>query len=247
MAEPDAFPLNQDGMFAALYPVLPVDASDSPQPVAPLKEASVPQAKSPQKSDLLEPLALPVPVDDEKSRLRYANPPQHVWRVVSRAKRPRGPAWVVGRLVHEALRQWHFPDEEFEAFLRPLALETGLTDPAEIRATLGEVRRLLERLRAHPLYAEIDTADRHHEVPYYLPGDTGIIDLLYHTEAGWFLVDFKTDELRSEEEARVVIRRQGYDRQAARYAEAAASRLGVRAKMRLVFLNVKNNLSIFDL
>ncbi len=126
-------------------------------------------------------------------------------------------------------------------------LKPALTDPAEIHATLSEVRRLLERLRAHPLYAEIDAAERHHEVPYYLPGDTGIIDLLYHTEAGWVLVDFKTDELRSEEEAQVVIRRQGYDRQVARYAEAAASRLGVRAKMRLVFLNVKNKLSIFDL
>lgn len=247
MSEPNTFPLNQDGLFAALYPVSSVDASNSPQPVTSLQEASVSQAVSPQKSDLLEPLALPIPVGDEKSRLRYADPPQRVWRVVSRAKRPRGPAWVVGRLVHEALRQWHFPDEEFDAFLRPLAYETGLTDPAEIHATLAEVRRLLERLRAHPLYIEIDAAERHHEVSYYLPGDTGIIDLLYHTEADWFLVDFKTDELRSDDEARIVIRRQGYDRQVARYAEAAASRLGVRAKMRLVFLNVKNNLSIFDL
>jgi len=247
MSGPDAFPLNQDGLFAALYPVSPVDVSGSPQPVTSLQGISVPQAESHQKSDLLAPLALPDPVADDKSRLRYADPPQRVWRVVSRAKRPRGPAWVVGRLVHEALRRWYFPDEKFEDFLRPLALETGLTDPAEIHATLGEVRRLLERLRAHPLYAEIDAAERHHEVPYYLPGDTGIIDLLYHTEAGWFLVDFKADELRSEDEARIVIQREGYDRQVVRYAEAVASRLGIRAKMRLVFLNVKNNLSIFDL
>ncbi len=125
MSEPDAFPINQDDLFAAFYPVSPVDTSDSPQPVTTLKETPISQAKSPRKSDLLEPLALSVPVDDDKSRLRYADPPHRVWRVVSRAKRPRGPAWVVGRLVHEALRQWHFPDEEFEAFLRPLALETG--------------------------------------------------------------------------------------------------------------------------
>jgi len=247
MAEPDAFPLNQDGLFAAIYPVSTVDASDSPQPVISPKRISVPQARPPQKSDLLEPLALPASVADDKSRLRYVDPPHRVWRVVSRAKRPRGPAWVVGSLVHEALRQWRFPDEEFEAFLRPLAHETGLTGPAEIHATLSEVRRLLERLRVHPLYAEIDAAERHHEVPYYLPGDTGIIDLLYHTEADWFLVDFKTDELRSDDEARLVIQREGYDHQVGRYAAAAASRLGVRAKMRLVFLNVKNNLSIFDL
>ena len=116
---------------------------------------------------------------------------------------------MVGRLVHEALRRWSFPDDSFEAFLRPLALETGLTDPAEIHATLGEVRRLLERLRAHPLYTEIDAAEHHHEIPYHLPGDSGIIDLLYRSDAGWFLVDFKTDEVRSDEDARIVIQREG--------------------------------------
>lgn len=243
----DAFPLNQDGLYATLYSVSPVDASDSPQVVTSLQGASVPQTESPRKYDLLDPLALPAPVADVKSRLRYADPPQRVWRVISRAKRPRGPAWVVGRLVHEALRRWYFPDCSFETFLRPLALETGLTDPTEIHATLGEVRRLLERLRAHPLYAEIDAAERHHEVPYYLPGDTGIIDLLYCTKAGWFLVDFKTDELRSEGEARVVIQTDGYDRQVKRYAQSIASNLGFQAKTKLVFLNVNNNLSIFDL
>jgi ATP-dependent helicase/nuclease subunit A len=248
MSELDAFPINQDGLSAALYPVSPVDVSVSPQPVPvsivpPLPEGN----KSKGKTDLIAPLGIPDFVTDNKSRTRYADPPQRVWRVVSKAKRPRGPAWVVGRLVHEALRRWRFPDEKFEAFLRPLALETGLTDPAEIHATLSEVRRLLERFRAHPLYAEIDAAERHHEIPYHLSGDTGIIDLLYRTEAGWFLVDFKTDELRSDDEARIVIQRDGYDRQVARYAQAVASSLGVQVKIRLVFLDVNHGLSIFDL
>jgi ATP-dependent helicase/nuclease subunit A len=247
MSTPQVIPLNWLDLALTLHPVSPVDASDSPQLVTSSKPASVSQAETSRKPDLLDSLTFPPSVADDKSRARYADPPQRVWRVVSTAKRPRAPAWVVGRLAHESLRRWYFPDDGFEVFLRPLALETGLTDPAEIHAALDEVRRLLERLRAHSLYAEIDAAERHHEIPYYLPGDTGIIDLLYHTEADWFLVDFKTDELHSEEEAQVVIRREGYDRQVARYAEAAASRLGVRAKMRLVFLNVKNNLSIFDL
>jgi ATP-dependent helicase/nuclease subunit A len=246
MSAPQMIPLNEPGLALTLYPISPVNVSDSFQPVTSPKGTSIPQTESPRKSDLLDPLVLPDPVADDKFRARYADPPQRIWRVVSRAKRPRGPAWVVGRLVHEALRRWYFPDEKFEAFLRPLAHETGLTDPAEIHATLGEVRRLLERLRAHPLHAEINAAERHHEVPYYLPGDTGIIDLLYHAEAGWFLVDFKTDELRSDDEARIVIQRDGYDRQIERYARAIASSLGIQAKTRLVFLNVNNNLSIFD-
>nr|HID13379.1 hypothetical protein [Anaerolineae bacterium] len=45
------------------------------------------------------------------------------------AQRPEGPAWVVGSLVYTALRHWRFPDREgFEDFLRPYALEAGLTD-----------------------------------------------------------------------------------------------------------------------
>ncbi len=267
MSTSENFPLNQDGLAATLYPVLPADVSDSPHPVtspegAPIStDSPLPQGEGPgrraelveaMRADLLEPLTPPEPVIDDKSRARQADPPQHVWRVVSTAKRPRGPAWVVGRLVHEALRRWHFPageglDDSFEAFLRPLALETGLTDPVEIHTTIGEVRRLLGRFRTHPLYAEIDAAERHHEIPYHLPGNTGIIDLLYRSEAGWFLVDFKTDEVRSDDEAQIAIQRGGYDRQVARYAEAVTSRFGIQAKTRLVFLNVNNGLSIFDL
>jgi ATP-dependent helicase/nuclease subunit A len=256
MSAPQVIPLNRPDLTLTLYPLSPVDASDSPQPAPASKKSPLSMGEGEGvRADLIGPLAPPDPVIDDKSRARHADPPQRVWRVVSTAKRPRGPAWVVGCLVHEALRRWHFPakeqrgipDDDFDAFLRPLALETGLTDPAEIHATLGEVRRLLERLRAHPLYAEIDAAKRYHEIPYHLPGDSGIIDLLYHTESGWFLVDFKTDEVRSDEEARILIKRGGYDRQVARYAEATASRLGFQAKTRLVFLNVNNNLSIFDL
>lgn len=256
MSAPQVIPLNRSDLTLTLYPLSPGDASDTPPPAPASTNSPLSMGEGEGvRADLIGPLAPPDLVIDDKSRARHADPPQRVWRVVSTAKRPRGPAWVVGRLVHEALRRWHFPakvqrgipDDDFDAFLRPLALETGLTDSAEIHATLSEVRRLLERLRAHPLYAEIDAAERHHEIPYHLPGDAGIIDLLYHTEAGWFLVDFKTDELRSDEEARIVIRRDGYDRQVARYAEAAASSLGIQAKMQLVFLNVNNSLSIFDL
>jgi ATP-dependent helicase/nuclease subunit A len=247
MSVPQMIPLEGPDFALTLYPVSWFDTSDSSQPVTSPKEAPVHPVDASRKSDLLEPLALPGFAADVKSHLRYADPPQRVWRVVSTIKRPRGPAWVVGRLVHESLHRWYFPGDGFEAFLRPLALETGLTDSAEIHATIGEVRRLLGRLRAHPLYAEIDAAEHYHEVPYYLPVDTGIIDLLYHTEAGWFLVDFKTDELRSEDEARIVIQRDGYDRQVERYARAIASNLEVKAKARLVFLNVNNALSIFDL
>ncbi len=239
----------KDGIYTAIYPYSQADVPSAPQP------DSTSQTESPRESDLLEPLLPNIPLAEEKLRAHESDPPQRVWRIVSKTKTPRAPAWLVGRLVHEAIRRWHFPDDDFESFLKPFALESGLTDPKEIHAAIQESRRLLERLRAHPLFAELDSAERHHEVRYDLPNERGIMDLLYRTEAGWFIIDFKTDEVRSDAEAQSAISQNGYDRQVARYAQAVAAQLkaraepsrSVQAKTRLVFLNVKNSIAIFDL
>ncbi|MEW5939287.1 MAG: UvrD-helicase domain-containing protein [Chloroflexota bacterium] len=233
-------PLLSDGISAALYSSSQADASDSPA-----RDAAS-QAESPRESDLLPPLAPAPPPTDDKTRARESDPPQRVWRIVSKTKTPRAPSWLVGRLVHEALRRWRFPDDDFDSFLRPFALESGLTDEDEIRAAIHESRRLLERLRAHPLFTELDSAERHHEVPYYSPEGRGIIDLLYRTDSTWHIIDFKTDEVRSESEARSAISQNGYDRQVARYAQAVAIRLNVQAKTRLVFLNVNGEVKIYE-
>lgn len=238
----ETIPLGTTGCTLELYPASPAAAdADSPLPVLPAP------AGASRESDLLDPLPETLSLADETTRLREADPPARVWRVVGGAKHPRAPAWVVGRLVHEALRRWRFPDETCEDFLRPFALEAGLTDLAEIHAAVQECRRLLERLRAHPLHAELDSAERHHEVPYFTKNERGIIDLLYRTGNGWYIIDFKTDELRSEEEARTAARAKGYDRQAARYVRAVADQIRVQAKARLVFLNVEDRLAVFDL
>ncbi|MEW5941402.1 MAG: PD-(D/E)XK nuclease-like domain-containing protein, partial [Chloroflexota bacterium] len=192
----------------------------------------------------LEPLVPSLPLADEKTHARESDPPQRVWRIVSKAKSPRAPAWLVGRLVHEALRRWRFDD--LENFLKPFALESGLTDEAEIYAAIQESRRMLERLHAHPLFAELDSAERHHEVRYDLPSGRGMMDLLYRTEAGWFIIDFKSDEVRSDAEAQSAISQNGYDRQVARYAEAISNQLNVKAKTRLVFLNVNGEVKIYE-
>ncbi len=260
-------PLLSNGLSAALYPSSQTDASDSPtrdatsQADSPSVDSPLPPGEGPGmraasplppgegsgvRADLLPPLAPAPPPTDDKTRARESDPPQRVWRIVSKTKKPRAPSWLVGRLVHEALRRWHFPDDDFDAFIRPFALESGLTDEAEIRAAIHESRKMLERLRAHPLYKELDSAERHHEVPYYSPDGRGIIDLLYHTDAGWTIIDFKTDEVRTDDEARETIRRAGYDVQVARYAQAIATRLGVQAKTRLVFLNVNDEVKIYD-
>jgi len=237
MATPEHFPIN-DGIYAAIYPYSQTDEPAAPQP------DSTPQTDSPRKSDLLEPLAPNIPLADEKTRARESDPPQRVWRIVSKAKTPRAPAWLVGRLVHEAIHRWRLDD--LDDFLKPFALESGLTDESQIRAAIQESRRMLERLREHPIFKELDAAERHHEVRYDLPNGRGIMDLLYRTVAGWFIIDFKTDEVRSDAEAQSAISQNGYDRQVARYAEAISNQLKVKAKTRLVFLNVNGEVKIYE-
>jgi ATP-dependent exoDNAse (exonuclease V) beta subunit len=156
---------------------------------------------------------------------------------------------VVGKLVHEALCRWRFPDSEgFEAFLRPYALEAGLTDEAEIQGAMAEARRLLERFQAHPLCAEMAAAERYHEVPYSVTLDDaprrGIIDLLYRTDEHWTIAEFKTDRLKDETEMKARIGEEKYDHQVHGYIQAVTQQLGEPPRAVLVFLNVGRQVRI---
>ncbi|HZY41043.1 MAG TPA: 3'-5' exonuclease, partial [Anaerolineae bacterium] len=210
-----------------LHPATTTDSAQTMMPSESPITASIPTP------DLVQPISLPHSEISPHSALDI--PQSKVWRVVPRAKRPSGPAWVVGKLVHEALRRWRWPDQgDFDVFLWPLALETGLTDHAEIQATMNEARRLLWSFQAHPLHAEIDRAERWHEVPYALPNDTGVIDLLYRSSDTWTIVDFKTDEMRSIAEMRDTIEREHYAEQVRRYVDAVSAQIGQRPRALLV-------------
>ena len=193
--------------------------------------------------DLLAPIyVLPADEADEKTRQREQEPPQRVWRVVPRPGQ-RPPARVVGKLTHTALAHWRFPDRpDFEVFLFPYALEAGLTDHGEITAAMTEARRLLARFQQHPLYAEMSSAERHHELPYSVElaegMHSGIIDLLYRSNDRWTVVEFKTDRLAQTDDLASHIAGQKYDRQVERYVEAVHCLLGERPRALLVFLNV---------
>ena len=208
--------------------------------------------RSPVVNDLVTSLvALPSPRIDPKLGARESDPPPRVWRVVPTAQRPEGPAWVVGSLVHTALRYWRFSDRAgLEDFLRPFALEAGLTDPEEIRRTIVEARRLLAHFQAHPLYAELDRAERHHELPYTVELDgaarSGIVDLLCRSDDGWTLVEFKTDQLRAESDLKAYTREERYDEQVGEYVAAMTALLGERPRALLVFLNVGGRVEVVE-
>jgi len=195
--------------------------------------------------DLLVPITIAQTVDvDDKVLARESDPPPRVWRVVPPSQFDI-PAWVVGSLTHVALRYWRFPaDDGFIDFLRPFALEAGLTDKSSIDIALERVTTLLQRFQDHALYDQLSAAERHHEVPYSvsLDGEThsGIIDLLFRfpPDRAWTIAEFKTDRLPEGVDLQAYAQEKGYDRQIAAYVQAVEQQLGLTPAVLLVFLNV---------
>jgi ATP-dependent helicase/nuclease subunit A len=192
------------------------------------------------------PLLGPVPAAIEQVDRRVSEqdriPLQRVWRIVPAAKRPHAPAWVVGSIVHEALAVWRFPGNGFDGWAEARGREYGITDSRELADAIGQSRRLLLRFQAHPLYREMDTADRRlHEVPYSLEMDgeieSGIIDALYLWEGVWTIVEFKTDRVKDAVDFQRLLFEQDYVAQAQRYATAAECLLGDRPRLVLCMLD----------
>ena len=193
------------------------------------------------------PLLLPITPDPVLVDARTAevdrDPPQRVWRVVAPARRPRAPAWVVGSMVHEALAAWRFPDATFEQWAEARCRHYGLADAAQTANAYHETAKLLQRFQAHALYADMSGADRRlHEVPYSLIADnghveSGIVDALYQRAGSWTVVEFKTDEIRSEAKLQELLAETDYLSQAERYATAVERLLGSRPAVVLCFLD----------
>jgi len=220
-----------------LRPLAPPEIAAAGAPLATEAEAVWPLP-------LLRPAtAAPAVEEDERVTAREVDPPPRVWRVVPTAERPRGPAWVVGALFHEALRRWHFPgDAGFDDLMRRHAQEMGLTDEAEIGATIGRVSRLLQRFQEDALFQQIASARRrYHETPYVIEREgrvrSRVIDLLFERDGRWTVVDFKTNRLRDENALRSD-KIEGYREQVRVYVTAVNEMLGVAAAGQLCFLDV---------
>lgn len=182
------------------------------------------------------PLADPLPFAPGEADGRL---PRRTWRVVPRGARPRAPHWVVGRLVHHALGHDVWPETEgIEHLLKPALWNMGLVDPGETRDAIRTTIKLLRRLSRQPLRQEIELAEaRYHELPYTYTQDSGIIDLLYRRGGRWEVLEFKTNELRTE--AALVAAIEEYRPQAQRYSDAIEALMGERPRVRLCFLDYK--------
>ncbi len=201
------------------------------------------EAAVPLPPPLLAPVTFGKEVVDQRTRDQERDPPQRAWRVVPPAtSRPRAPAREIGLIVHEALAAWRFPDTGFERWARARARAHGLTDARELDEAVRQSRLLLVRFRNHPLFQEMDAAERRlHEVPYSLMVDGSverrIIDALYLKDGVWTIIEFKTGEFKDEADFQRRLKEEDYLGQARRYLDAVRRLLGRPPRCFLCLLN----------
>jgi ATP-dependent exoDNAse (exonuclease V) beta subunit len=195
---------------------------------------------------LFDPLAA---ADDDDTDPKADEKPLPDWRATG--DRLHAPAVAVGNMVHAAIQAWLFPDDSrLEALLSTAALEEGLVDPGQRKRAITQSNKLLRRLLNHPLHSEIEAAaQRSHEVPYTLeladgrPG-SGVIDLLYRSQDTWKIIDFKTDNLDSQDDIEQAMVE--YRPQVTRYVEAVNRLLRVQANASICFLDAMGKVAVKD-
>jgi ATP-dependent exoDNAse (exonuclease V) beta subunit len=158
---------------------------------------------------------------------------------------------AVGKLLHLALQIWQFPQTETgKTFLYRAALQNGLTDTMQRNAAVEIATKYLQRLRAHPIFVEIDQAlKRYHELPYAIvtenENETGRLDVLFRTKDGWQIVDFKSDKLKDLSEIHPEKMAQ-YQEQIYRYMHAVHEQLGENPRARICFLDVNGKVELVN-
>jgi ATP-dependent helicase/nuclease subunit A len=160
------------------------------------------------------------------------------------------PLWV-GKLLHQAIQHWEFRNTEaLMQFLERSALKLGILDVEQRKRAIQRAKLYMQRLQEHPIYEEISRATRrYHEVPYELrdepQNDRGRLDILYLTEGGWKIVDFKTDHLNSLSDLQED-RRTGYRAQLLRYQHSVFQQLSEKPLTQLCFLNCGNGIEVVN-
>ncbi|MFN2156844.1 MAG: PD-(D/E)XK nuclease family protein, partial [Anaerolineae bacterium] len=165
----------------------------------------------------------------------------------------RAPSWIVGQIVHRTLERWAFPDQgeqPFEDWAAAEARWCGLTDGGEIEDAVRRATQLALRFQATGLYAEMDAAAaRMHEVPYSVRDEKGhvehgVIDALYRDDAGWALVEFKTDRIQDQVTLEERLASADYVPQVTRYVAAVERQLGVRPRAALCLLDCEGTVRV---
>lgn len=153
------------------------------------------------------------------------------------------PGNILGKMVHKAIEVWYFPgDPRLDTLLDTTAFNAGFASAEQRRKSVSHAHELLNRLRQHAVWEEINNAEeKRFEVPYSIViggrVEHRIIDLLYRTQKGWHILDFKTDPILSKEHQGELL--QKYIPQVRQYRDAVKQLLGVDSSMHICFLDYR--------
>ncbi len=174
-------------------------------------------------------------------------------RIVSPSDRKKAPAWVVGQVVHRALELWKFPSQgeaDFVQWADSELIKQGLFTENEIQDGYRRAAAILERFCDHDLFQRMSDAESlKHEITYSVLGkdqktQSGIIDAMFREGENWYLVEFKTDEIRDKKRFQWVWDEEDYQDQVEGYLVAAEIILGIRPEPILCFLNYEKRIHL---
>ena len=163
---------------------------------------------------------------------------------ISSPVKGRLPARVIGDVVHHALKRWKFPAGGETDFINWIEVEfkkAGIIDPQAIQSGFRRVRQILDRFNGTELYQRMEGAEiKLHEVPFSFldRGNSlrlGSIDALFKEGGRWFLVEFKSDRIRTGSE--IDWSTVDYVQQVEEYLDAAERLIDQRPAPILCFLD----------
>jgi len=142
---------------------------------------------------------------------------------------------LIGELVHEVIRYWHFdlPSDEFDDMLEGYAWQRSLTFKHDIEKAVNQTKRLLRRFQQSDVFGWVESAkaDKRplfNELPFILRTEKrvihGVIDVVFQrTDGTWVVVDYKTSKVSDNNFDRHARR---YHLQLGVYASAVQEQLG---------------------
>ena len=178
-----------------------------------------------------------------------------LYRATSDRESESAPARIVGDVVHRALQLWKFPEQGESGFIEWASAELksrGVIRENEIKNGYRRVKNILERFQDHELFNRMDTAEKLlHELPYSVgennePYQSGVIDAMFRETGRWFIIEFKTDEIRDKRRFDWVWQHEDYQQQVEKYIRAAEMVLGEKPEAILCFLNYEKRIHLVD-
>ncbi len=169
--------------------------------------------------------------------------PTPIWPVSQSSSTAGVPAYVIGDIVHRALRVGLLPrdisPEIVQEALESYAWERYATNQQVLDNAVRRAQTLLIQFQSSDLYRMLQACtDVYREIEFAYDRGAhvihGIIDVLYQYEGAWYVLDFKTSEVKL---WYVAEHGKRYAYQMGAYAEAVQQQIGVTPHVQVYYLH----------